>query len=78
MFKYYHTHEDDLKCNLIVLGCEKVSFLISSMVEMGSDACQETVRDPENNIELGGRGGGRQMWWLACLPVNALGRVILL
>ena len=25
---------------------------------MGSDACQETVRDPENNIELGGGGGG--------------------
>ena len=27
-------------------------------VEMGSDACQETVRDPENNIELGGGGEG--------------------
>ena len=26
---------------------------------MGSDACQETVRDPENNIELGGGGGGK-------------------
>ena len=27
---------------------------------MGSDACQETVRDPENNIELGAgeEGGG--------------------
>ena len=25
---------------------------------MGSDACQETVRDPETNMELGGRGGG--------------------
>ena len=23
-------------------------------VDVGSDACQETVRDPENNIELGG------------------------
>ena len=27
---------------------------------MGSDACQETVRDPENNIELGGGGGGEE------------------
>ena len=24
---------------------------------MGSDACQETVRDPENNIELAGGEG---------------------
>ena len=28
---------------------------------MGSDACQETVRDPENNIELGGGGKGNVM-----------------
>ena len=25
---------------------------------MGSDACQETVRDPKDNIESGGGGGG--------------------
>ena len=27
-------------------------------VDLEGDACQETVRDPENNIELGGGGGG--------------------
>ena len=27
-------------------------------VDMGSDACQETVRDPNDNIESGGGGGG--------------------
>ena len=31
---------------------------------MGSDACQETVRDPENNIELGGGGEGNVMVFL--------------
>ena len=45
-------------------------------VDLEGDACQETVRDPENNIELGGGGGG--MWWFPCLLVNVLGRVMLL
>ena len=30
-------------------------------VDVGSDACQETVRDPKDNIESGG-GGGRGIW----------------
>ena len=42
-------------------------------VDVGSDAFQENVRDPESNIGL---GGGRRMRWFACLPVNALGRVM--
>ena len=34
---------------------------------MGSDACQETVRDPENNIELGGGGGRGEGNVMVCL-----------
>ena len=30
-------------------------------VDVGSDACQETVRDPKNNTESGGGGGGDLM-----------------
>ena len=32
----------------------------------------------ETTLSSGGGGGGGGMWWFACLPVNALGRVILL
>ena len=46
-------------------------------VDLEGHACQETVRDPENNIELGG-GEGRGMWWFPCLLVNVLGRLMLL
>ena len=43
-------------------------------VYLGSADCRETVRDPPNNIGLGGGGAGI-IWSFDCLLVKTLGRV---